>query len=219
MTALFEAALQHENAGEFEKALAFLRLCQSEQGHDRGDLAFHVGWCLENDHDGDRAEVLRCYEQASREASSLEVRVNGSFRVGWILMQEKDYGKAAAAFKKAVSIAECSHRDHDLYHQAAFWCALCLEHLGQYLEAAQLYIAVQHLSASLAPEAGYREILCHNQVGRYDESLRVCGSFSAQSPGGFDTRRYAELYELVKKEEILLNRCLAEDHADQGGRR
>ncbi len=219
MTTLFEAALQHENAGEYEKALDYLRQCQSEQGHDRGDLAFHIGWCLENDRDGDRAEVLRYYEQASGEASSVEVRVNGSFRAGWVLMRDKDYGKAAAAFKKAIFIAEQIHLDHDLYHQTVFWYALCLEHLGQYLEAAQRYGAVQRLSASLAPEAGYRELLCHNQVGRYDESLRVCGTFPVQAPGGFDPRRYAELYELVKKEENLLHQCLAEDHAAQGGSR
>ena len=219
MTTLFEAALQHENAGEYEKALDYLRQCQSELSHERGDLAFHIGWCLENDRDGDRAEVLRYYEQASSEASAVEVRVNGSFRAGWVLMQDKDYGKAAAAFKKAISIAERMHLDHDLYHQTVFWYALCLEHLGQYLEAAQRYGAVQRLSASLAPEAGYRELLCHNQVGRYDESLRVCGTFPVQSPGGFDPRRYAELYELVKKEEHLLHRCLAEDHAAQGGSR
>jgi tetratricopeptide (TPR) repeat protein len=219
MTTLFEAALQHENAGEYEKALDYLRQCQSELSHDRGDLAFHIGWCLENDRDGDRAEVLRYYEQASGEASSVEVRVNGSFRAGWVLMRDKDYGKAAAAFKKAISIAEQMHLDHDLYHQTVFWYALCLEHLGQYLEAAQRYGAVQRLSASLAPEAGYRELLCHNQVGRYDESLRVCGTFPVQSPGGFDPRRYAELYELVKKEENLLQRCLAEDHAARGGSR
>jgi tetratricopeptide (TPR) repeat protein len=219
MTTLFEAALQHENAGEYAKALDYLRQCQYEQCHDGGDLAFHIGWCLENEREGDREEVLRYYERASSEASSVEVRVNGSFRAGWVLMQEKDYGKAAAAFKKAVSIAEQMHFDHDLYHQAVFWNALCLEHLGQYLEAAQRYGAVQRVSASLAPEAGYRELLCHNQVGRYDESLRVCGTFPVQSPSGFDPRRYAELYELVKKEEHLLHRCLDEDHEAQGGSR
>lgn len=209
----FEKAVQYENAGEYGKALELLRQCLSEDGHDKGNLYFHCGWCLENDRSGDRSMAVRFYDQASGEAASVLVRVNGSFRAGWILLQEKDYGKAAAAFKQAISIAEQMYLDHDLYHQAAFWYAVCLEHLGQYIEAAVRYAAVQRLSASLAPESRYREIICHNQVGRYEAALRVCRSFPEHAPDGFDSNRYAELRELVKNEESLLLRCLSEDQS------
>jgi tetratricopeptide (TPR) repeat protein len=217
MTTLFEAALQHENASEYEKALDYLRQCQSEQSHDQGDLAFHIGWCLENDRDGDGAEVLRYYEQASSEASSLEVRVNGSFRAGWVLMQKSEYKKAAEAFKKAVDLAEQYHLDHDLCYHALFWLAVSLEHLGQFLEAARCHGLVQRRSSVLAPESRYREILCHNQVGRFEEALRVCREFPKQGPAGFDPHRYAELQGLAKKEEALLVRCLDEEPARYGG--
>lgn len=217
MTTPFEAALRHENAGEYRKALDYLRQCRSEQNHDRGDLAFHIGWCLENDRDGDGAEVLRCYEQASSEASSLEVRVNGSFRAGWVLMQKSEYRKAAEAFKKAVDLAEQSHLDHDLCHHALFWFAVCLEHLGQYLDAARYHKIVQNRSSILASESRYREIICHNQVGRFDAALQACREFPKQEPAGFDPRRHAELHDLAKKEEALLVRCLSEDPAWKGG--
>jgi tetratricopeptide (TPR) repeat protein len=216
MTTLFEAALRHENAGEYEKALDYLRQCWPERSHDRGDLAFHIGWCLENDRDGDRAEVLRYYEQASSEASSLEVRVNGLFRAGWVLMQDSDYRKAAETFKKAVDLAEQSHLDHDLCHHALFWHAVCLENLGQYLEAARCHGLVQRRSSVLAPESRYREIVCHNQVGHYEEALRVCREFPKQGPAGFDPQRYAILHEQVKKEESLLLSCIEENLSSTG---
>jgi tetratricopeptide (TPR) repeat protein len=217
MTILFEAALQHENAGEYEKALEYLKQCQSEQSHDRGDLAFHIGWCLENDRDGDRAEVLRYYERAYSEASSPAVRVNGSFRAGLVLMQNGEYKKAAEAFKKAEDLAEQSHLDHDLCHHVLFWHAVCLEHLGQYLEAARCHGLVQRRSSVLAPESRYREIICHNQVGHFEEALRVCREFPKQGPASFDPQRYAELRNLAKKEAALLVRCLGRTHLGKEG--
>jgi tetratricopeptide (TPR) repeat protein len=216
MTTLFEAALRHEKAGEYDKALDYLRQCQSELSHDRGDLAFHIGWCLENGRDGDGDEVLRYYEQAFSEASSPVVRVNGSFRAGWVLMQNNEYKKAADAFKKAEDLAEQSHLDHDLCHHVLFWHAVCLEHLGQYLEAARYHDLVQRRSSVLAPESRYREIVCHNQVGHFEEALRVCREFPKQGPAGFDPLRYALLRQQVKKEEVLLLSCIEENLSSKG---
>jgi len=217
MTTLFESALRHEIAGEYEKALDYLRQCQSELGHDRGDLAFHLGWCLENIAASDRALVLRYYEQATAESSSDITRVNGAFRAGWVLMQDRDHEKAEAAFRKAIDLAEQSHLNNELYHTALFWHAVCLENRGQYLDAAQRHRLVQQLAPLLAPESRYREIICHNQVGRYDEALAVCRTFPAQAPAGFDPRRFAELYDVTKKEEALLVQCLGEDTVAEGG--
>jgi tetratricopeptide (TPR) repeat protein len=219
MMTLYEKAVQFENAGEFGKAFELLKLCLAGNGHDRGDLAFHMAWCLENDTNGDRSSALQYYEQAFAEARSLAVRVNSAFRSGWVLMQERDHERAEAAFRKAAALAERSHLDNELYHNALFWHAVCLENKGQYLDAVERYRLVQQLSPILAPESRYREILCHNQVGRYEEALALCRACSAQAPAGFDQRRYAELYDLAKKEEALLVRCLGEAPARKDGNR
>ena len=216
MTTLFDKAVEQEAAGEFNKALGFLEQCAATQCYDQGDVAFHLGWCLENIADGDRAIVLRYYEQAAAESSSVMTRINGSFRAGWVLMQDRDHERAEAAFRKAVELAERSHLDHELYHYALFWHAVCLENKGQYLDAAESHRLVQRLSPVLAPESRYREIICHSHVGRYEEALGVCRTYPALAPAGFDPRRYAELYDLAKKEEALLVRCLGKIPAPEG---
>ncbi len=203
-------------AGEFSKARELLEQCAAVQCHDQGDLAFHLGWCLENEPDGDRLIVLQHYENALAEATSLIVRVNSAFRSGWVLMQGRDHERAEASFRKAVELAERSHLDHELYYQALFWHAVCLENKGLYLDATQRHKLVQRLSPILAPESLYREIICHNQVGQYEEALMLCRSYLASAPAGFDPRRYVELCDLVRKEEVLLERCLGEDSASSG---
>ena len=207
----FEKAIQHENSGEYGKARELLEQCAASQCHDEGDLAFHLGWCLENDTNGDRAYVLRLYEQAFAQAPSPVVRVNSAFRSGWVLMQDRDHDRAEASFYKAIELAERMHLDHELYHYSLFWRAVCLENKGQYLKAIESHKLVQRLSLILSPESRYREIICHNQVGRYDAALGACRSFPAHVPDGFDSHRYAVLYDLVKKEEATLISCLGRD--------
>jgi tetratricopeptide (TPR) repeat protein len=217
MKTLFETALGCEQAGEFDKARHFLEQCAVSECCDKGDLAFHLGWCLENTADSDRSLVLGYYEQAAEEASSDATRTNSLFRYGWVLMQNRNHEMAEVAFRKATDLAERSHLDDELYHTALFWHAVCLEYRGQYIAAAERHRKVRRLSPLLAPESCYREIICHNQVGRYDDALAVCRTFPAQAPAGVDHGRFAELYEAAKKEEALLVRCIDEDAAAEAG--
>jgi len=218
MKTLFAKAVEHEMAGEFSKARELLEQCAAVQCHDQGDLAFHLGWCLENEPDGDRLSALQHYEQAFAEAPALVTRVNSAFRIGWVLMQDRAHERAESAFRKAVELAERSHLDHQVYHYALFWYAVCLENRGQYLDAVERHRLVQRLSPVLAPESCYREIISHNQVGQYEEALMLCRSYPASAPEGFDPLRYAELYNLAKKEEALLVLCLAEGDSCPGRR-
>jgi len=211
MNTLFTKAIAHVNAGEFSKARGLFEQCVAEQCHDQGDLAFHLGWCLENDPDGDRIAVLRYYEQAFVQAPALVTRVNSAFRSGWIVMQDRDHERAESFFQKAVELAERVHLDNELYHYALFWRAVCLENKGQYLSAIEHHKRVQRLSPVLSPESRYREIICHNQVGRYEEALGACRSFLAHAKEGLGSHRYAELHDLVKKEEAMLIRCLGQN--------
>jgi tetratricopeptide (TPR) repeat protein len=216
MMTLFTRAVELEKTGEFGKAREFLEQCAAVQCHDRGDVAFHLGWCLENEPDSDRIAVLQHYELAFAEAPALVTRVNSAFRSGWVLMQDRDYERAEVSFRKAVELAERSRLDGELHHHALFWHAVCLENKGQYLDAVQRHRLVKRLSPVLAPESRYREILCHNQVGRYEEALALCRAYPSLAPAGFDPRRYSELYDLAKKEEALLVRCLGGDIAGKG---
>jgi tetratricopeptide (TPR) repeat protein len=209
----FGKAIQLENAGEYGKARELLEQCAAVQCHDQGEVFFHIGWCLEQDPQGDRALVVSNYEQAAAKAPTGLTRVNAFFRAGWVLLHEGQYERAEDSFRHAVSLAEQHHPDHELYRQALFWHASCLENLGQYLDAAERHRLVQRLSPTLAPESHYREIICRNQVGRYEDALTLCRAYPAQAPANFDPRRYAELYDLVKTEESLLRRCVGEDQA------
>ena len=212
----YESAIQYENAGEYGKALEIFQRCLTGGGHDKGDLAFHLGWCLEHDPEGDRASVLQYYDQAFASAPSLVMRVNSAFRSGWVLLQGKEEEKAAAAFQRVIALAEQENFDHDLYHQALFWSAVCLERQGRYLEAAHQYGVVQRLSADLVPESCYRLIVCCNQVGKFESALEACRAFPLDVPSGSDPRRFSELSALVRKEESLLLQCLSEDQPSIG---
>jgi tetratricopeptide (TPR) repeat protein len=208
----YEKAVHYEHAGEYEKAFDLFRHCLSEDGHDKGTLNFHCGWCLENIRDGDRNRAVRFYEKASGEAESVLVRVNSSFRAGWIQLQDKEQEKAADAFRNAIDLSVQVNLDHELYHHAVFWYAMCLEHQGRYLEATHQYSVAQRLSATLAPESCYRMIVCCNQVGKFEDALKACGTFPVHVPAGYDPLRYAELAAVVRREETLLLRCLSADN-------
>jgi len=97
MTSLFAKAVAHEQAGEFDKARELLERCAKERCHDQGDLAFHLGWCIENSLDKDTSLILQYYKQASANAASGLIRLNGLFRSGWVLMQDRDHSGAEAA--------------------------------------------------------------------------------------------------------------------------
>ena len=210
MKSLFQTAVDCEAAGDFGKAYELLTQCLSDKSHDPGEIAFKCGRCLENGTDSDRERAIAYYMQAFEKAAEAVTKGQAAFRAGWLLLQRKNHAKAVEAFKKVIDLVEPFGRDENLRHHALFWYAVSLEHLGRYLEAGHCHDAVKHLSPGLSPESAYRKIICHNHVGNYEAALRECRSFPDQSPQGFDSRRYSELTELIKKEERLLLRCLAE---------
>src|SRR3990172_1184097 len=105
MSDLFKKAVKHEKAGEFVEAHRLLERSRAEQCHDPGDIAFHLGWCLENISGGDRALAVRFYEEAAVKASTDLARTNSLFRAGWVLMQDGDHDRAEAFFRRAVDLA------------------------------------------------------------------------------------------------------------------
>lgn len=210
MENIFQAALDCEAAGEFRKAYELLTQCLSDTGRAPGEIAFHRGWCLENCADADRERAIGFYEQAAEKASDDALKSNACFRSGWLLLQQKEHGKAASSFKKVLDLARQAQIDSDLYHQTLFWYAVCLEHLGRYIEAAHCHDTVRQLSSKLSPESVYRKILCHNQVGNYEAAAAECRWFQRECPEGFSPSRFDQLAELIKKEELLLSRSLKE---------
>jgi tetratricopeptide (TPR) repeat protein len=212
---MYSEAITAERLGKFALALQMF-LETIEQGtDDEGELYFHCGWCLEQDDRGNKLKALFYYQKAAIYAHSPACKINGFFRAGWLLMQSKEFAKAATMFRSAVDYGELVDVRTEAYHHAAFWYASCLESLALYLDAIRWYRFVEALDPRLDPESRYREIICLNQVGSFEEAYRVCLSFESPSSADFDRQRYDDLCALVKKEKEILYACLSESSSPQ----
>lgn len=204
---VYEQALHAEREGKFAEAHALFLACVAGQDTDAGEAYFHSAWCLEQTgekHD----EVVRLYCMASSSASTPLCKMNSLFRAGWVLMQSKDHLQAADLFRQTVEYCAFLGMKTDTYHQAMFWYAVCLEARSWFLDALKWYRCVAALSPALDPESRYRQIMCLNQVGLYEEALGVCTSFEHPSPVGFDPERYTALQSLARREAGILLGCL-----------
>lgn len=211
-TKQFEEALNLERQGAYARALEIFRELSSVAEVDRGDMLFHCGWCLENDPDGDREEALRYYQLAAETAVNPVVRMNSHFRAGWLLLHDRDYAAAAAAFHQAITLHEHHPVHEGIYQDAVYWYALSLEMQGMYLAAIRWYEKAREISPRLNPESRYRQILCLNRVGAFEEALALCHTFDHDPPKGFDIDRYRELCHLVAQERQMLETSLADNY-------
>ncbi len=212
---LFHQALTLEHEGRFAEALKLFERCCADPAFDQGDLLFHCAWCLENSKDQQQAVMM--YEKASAVTRIPSVRLNGYFRIGWVLMHEKEYVHAADAFRNAADYGDLVRMYNETYMHAIFWYAHCLELMGRYLEALPWYRKVQSLCAHLEPESRLRQIMCLNHIGQFDEALNVCRTFDAAVPGEFDRLRYQTIHNEVLKERGVLEACLIPFHAEGRG--
>jgi len=204
----FENALALEQRGEYAFALNELESCLSQEGVDKGELFFHCGWCEEQSTEGDKHQALFYYRVAAEIAGSISTRINAHFRSGWLLMHDEDNLAASLMFRKAIDLADSASLHDEVYPHAMFWHASTLESLGRFVDAIHEYRRVQEIAPLLAPESLYREIVCLNQVGLYEEALRACRRFDSPHPEGFDNRRYTELCALARTESDMLEKCL-----------
>ena len=203
----FDRAVWLEQSGAYSEAFELLEECLREEHPGTGEVLFHIGWCLEHV-SGGSGRAFQSYKDASNSLSPSATRVNCFFRMGWLLLHEKDYATAARMFRRAIDDAERIDLETNLYHNAVYWYAVALENQSLFLNALEGYRLVQRLSAQLNPEARYREMCCLNQVGLFEDALRVCQSFQEEPPAGFAVSRYAELRTLARTEATLLIRCL-----------
>lgn len=204
----YEQALRAERKEKFAEAYALFLACVGHPDCDAGEISFHAGWCLEQLPHGDRNEVVRLYHKAAEAAATPSCKMNSLFRAGWVLMQAKEHAKAADLFRQTIEYCAFVGMETETYHQAMFWYAVCLEARSWYLDALKWYRCVESLASSLHPESRYRQIICLNQIGLYEEAINVCHSFERPAPTGFNSGRYGELQSLARHERDLLQACL-----------
>jgi tetratricopeptide (TPR) repeat protein len=123
---------------------------------------------------------------------------------------DRRWADAAQLLERALASAESAGLRHELCGHALYWRSGCLENQGFYFEAIAGYQKTARNTPGLAPECDFREIVCLNHIGRYEEALGVCRSLGAEPPAGFDPRRFEEIRDAVEGERALLERCLAE---------
>ncbi len=207
---VFEQALFAERQGRYIEALKMFEKCLAEEDCDEGDVLFHCGWCIEQQNTDNSNQALRYYELAAAQARMPECKLNSFFRAGWLLMQQKEYAKAATAFRHGIDYGDLSYHKNETYNQSAFWYAVCLESQGWYIDAIKWYRLVRMLSPQLDPESRFRELACLNHVGSYREAFNLCQTFGAPPPGGFPADRYRDLQAAIAKETEMLQRCFSD---------
>ena len=207
----FEDALSLERSNRYSEAYLLFEQCLRAEEHDRGDILFHLGWCMENGVFGSGAEAIDLYQRAAEQTLFPITRMNALFRAGWLNMQSKQFAISAAFYKKAIDCKETDALDTDIYPHAVYWYAVCLETQGQYLEALHWYVHARTLSGMLDPEARFREIHCRTQIGAYSEALALCRTFALPPAQCFSEERYRELRTLAEQEGKILQALLAEN--------
>jgi tetratricopeptide (TPR) repeat protein len=205
-TNILNRALALERDGRFSGALLLFQECFADPTFDEGDLCFHCGWCLEQE--GKMEDALVWYNRAAGRTNIPACKQNSYFRAGWVLMQQKDFAKAADLFLNTVDYCALVETNDSTYLHAAFWYAHCLESLGRYLDALRWYAYVRAQSSELEPESRYRQLHCLVRVGSYDDALQVCWTFEEPAPEGFNAARYYELRSEAERERALLQPCL-----------
>jgi len=205
----FERAIAAEHEERFANALELFLVCMEDPEYDKAELLFHCGWCTEQSKGGDMGRALCYYEQATFEAASPSCKLNSFFRAGWLLTQQNLHNKAATIFRRAIDFADVCHQKDETYSETVFWYAVCLESLGQYIDAIKWYRLAKTLSSRLDPESRLRELSCLNNIGSYDEAMKVYSTFDAPAPRGFGETRYFELQKNVERERAMLHDVLS----------
>jgi tetratricopeptide (TPR) repeat protein len=206
----YDLAVKLEKAGNFVAAYNIFQACLTDSNLDYGDILFKCGWCLENISNTEFESTVSYYLKAGATSKSTDSRMNSFFRAGWILMHVSKNEEAIKAFKYAIQIGHSEGNYGTIYLDSLYWCAVCLESEGRFLDSIYLYRAVKEISSLLNPESRYREIICLIAVGLYADAIQLCNSFVSPPPAGFPADRYSELKILVEKEKNLLTECCNE---------
>ncbi len=205
----FEEALALERQGAFREAFQRFQQCVALAELDRGDVYFHLGWCVEQDSQPDRAMATKYYRRAAALSTNPLVRMNARFRCGWLFMQQKAHRRALQEFEEAVKEGDRAGKTtHRLYGDACYWYALMLEAQQRHLDALTWHTRVAEGFPALEPESRYRQIRCRIVIGDFTGALQSCQWFNRPVPEGFSAERFAELQRLAQEEQRWLEACL-----------
>ncbi|HMU43353.1 MAG TPA: hypothetical protein PKA80_08640 [Ignavibacteriaceae bacterium] len=208
MNQIYTSALELEEKKFFAQAYENFQKCLMQDIGCRAEVLFHSGWCLEQQFGNSSEEALIYYLEGAETGSENSCAMNCSFRAGWILMHLKNFNKASINFSNSRRIGIEHRLINNIFADATYWLAICLEAQNHYLEALKLYKELETYSFAIAPESKWREINCLNQIGFYDEALKTCNSFYSVKPEGFDELRFSELRQKVQREKEILSQII-----------
>jgi len=120
---LFEHAMKLESKGNYLEAFNIFEFLLDSSEHDKGDLLFHCGWCLENSVPVKFLRALAYYKKAAQTTTIPLCRMNSFFRCGWLLMQSKQYQYADESFRKAIC-SDALRQFVFVQRLIACWCTL-----------------------------------------------------------------------------------------------
>lgn len=169
---------------------------------DKADLYFHLAWCSEQEDSSNTEQTIDYYKQCIENTESSALAGNANFRIAWVLMHNNDYQNAQIYFHDAIHCLE--QEQNNIYFDAIYWYAVCLERHGRYLEALKYYQSLDN-QPELMFESFYRQIICCNHVGDFEAALQICDRFFTKNMAEIvDKNRYAELEKMVQTEKDSL---------------
>jgi len=207
---IYEQALELEALGFYADALTLFNQCLDNPSYPRGDIFFHCGWCIEQQHGSDSEFACDLYEQSLETITHSSGKSHAAFRAGWIRFHRKEYAEASDMFRRAIKEGRGVEPAETIVHHAMYWLAVCLEAENRYLDAITWYRKVRDVSSSLEPEARLREIYCLVSVADFEAALQLARTFETDCPPHFPESRYSELARTAAKEKKMLEQSLAQ---------
>jgi tetratricopeptide (TPR) repeat protein len=201
------AACAAQQAGRFLAAAEAYLACAPDPLRGRAPALFSAAWCHELARQPDAAIAL--YRQALEHAREPALRVESLFRLGWIAIEAGDMRDAGPHLAELLELAATHALAGATIDHARYWHAVCLEHDGQLIEAAQRYAPiVAQGDPDLWLEAAYRRLQCLSQVGDLRGAAAAAATLLGQAHPVRDPARLQALSVLASDEATQIARAL-----------
>jgi len=207
-TGPWQCALRAQEAGEYTTAAQYFAACVPDAIHERAEIEFRIGWCLELA--ARQSAAIEHYEHAATAAHAPPLAIEALFRLAWLALQANEFGRARPLLERAIALAAESAVANPTVAHARYWQALCLESDSQLIDAAARYAAIaDEGDPDLWHEAAYRRLVCLSQVGDFDGALAEADRLAAANAGVREPRRLAALQEAAHAERAQIERARA----------
>jgi len=205
-TGPWQCALRAQEAGEYAAAARHFAACVPDDVHERAEIEFRVGWCLELA--GQQSGAIEHYERVAAAAHAPAFAIEALFRLAWLALQANEFDRARPSLERALAIAAQSAIANPTVAHARYWHALCLENDGRLIDAAARYAAIAvEADSDLWHEAAYRRLVCLSQIGDFEGALAEADRLVAAVAGVRDPARLAALQLAARAERAQIERA------------